>query len=82
VHRHRKPARPFRKVTSHGLEWQFLKRPCLAGPLFSLAVPGSQSDIRSWLAVIFTTKRKGKKSSGTGSSCMGYCETSFLRERG
>jgi hypothetical protein len=39
VHRHRKPARPFGEVTSHGLEWQFLKRPCLAGPLFfSLAV--------------------------------------------
>jgi hypothetical protein len=50
-------------------------------PLAFWTVPGSQSDIHSWLAVIFTPARKGKKSSGSGSSCLGYCETSFHRER-
>jgi len=65
MHWHRKPARPFREVTSHDLRMAVLEEALLGGAsLFPLAfwtVPGSQSDIHSWLAVIFTPAREGQK---------------------
>jgi hypothetical protein len=80
VHWHRKPARSFREVTSHDLRMAVLEEALLGrASLFPLAFLDCSGfpnpiSIPGWLLFLL-------KSSGTGSSCLGYCEASFHRER-